>query len=145
VPRAPELTAAGNARPIEVVVGILTDAHGQVLINQRPAGRHLAGAWEFPGGKLEPGESAVAGLSRELREELGIEVQHAEPLLNLSHRYPDRSVNLDVWWVSAWSGAVLPCDGQVLRWVEPDALAVVPILPADRPIVRAVRARLERG
>jgi 8-oxo-dGTP diphosphatase len=145
VPRAPELTAAGSERPIEVVVGILTDDHGRVLINQRPEGRHLAGAWEFPGGKLETGESAVSALSRELREELGIEVQHAEALLNLSHRYPDRSVNLDVWWVLAWSGAVMPCDGQALRWVEPDALSEVPILPADRPIVRAVCARLGRG
>jgi 8-oxo-dGTP diphosphatase len=145
VPRALELSAAGTEKPIQVVVGILIDDYGRVLINQRPEGRHLAGAWEFPGGKLEQGESAASGLSRELREELGIEVQRAEPLLNLSHRYPDRSVNLDVWWVSAWSGVVMPCDGQVLRWVEPEALSAVPILPADRPIVRAVRARLERG
>jgi 8-oxo-dGTP diphosphatase len=130
---------------IEVVVGVLTDRHGRILINQRPEGRHMAGAWEFPGGKLEPNEPARNGLARELREELGIEVLHAEPLLDLSHRYPDRSVHLDVWWVSSWFGTVSSCDGQALNWVEANALSGVPMLPADRPIVAAVRERLERG
>jgi len=141
VPRAVELTAGAESL-IEVVVGIVTDSDDRVLIGQRPSGRHMAGAWEFPGGKLECGESAVAGLSRELQEELGIVVLEAEPLLDLRHRYPDRSVHLDVWWVSTWSGHVMPCDGQELRWIDVDELDNVQLLPADGPIVRAVHARL---
>jgi len=141
VSRTAELTVPADV-PLEVVVGIVSDDAGRVLIGQRPAGKPMAGAWEFPGGKLEPDETALSGLKRELAEELGIEVQAAEPLLALEHRYPELSVHLDVWWVSSWSGPVVPHDGQALRWVEPERLEHAKLLPADGPIVAAVRARL---
>jgi len=141
VPRKAELSS-GTDSPLKVVVGIVTNRDGRVLISQRPADRPMAGAWEFPGGKLDPGEAPLSGLIRELREELAIDVQAAEPLLDLQHRYPEFSVHLDVWWVSAWTGAVAACEGQALRWIEPAQLDSASLLPADGPIVSAIRARL---
>ena len=141
VPRAAELTD-NDRLPVKVVVGVVIDSERRVLINQRPAGKPMAGAWEFPGGKLERGESAWSGLSRELHEELGIDVLQAEPLLDLTHEYPELIVHLDVWWVSRWAGKVSPRDGQSLRWIEACALDSVPLLPADAPIVKAIAARL---
>jgi 8-oxo-dGTP diphosphatase len=132
------------AIPIEVVAGALFDAGGRVLIAQRPAGKALAGRWEFPGGKLHAGESPYAGLVRELREELGVEVHAAARLLRYSHDYPDRVVWLDMWTVSAWTGEPRGLDGQALKWVEPGRLVDEDILEADRPIVAAL-LRLQSG
>ena len=83
---------------------MLIDGAGRVLIAQRPAGKHLAGGWEFPGGKLEPGETRAAGLARELREELGITIEQPRPLLRLRHTYPEGEVLLDVWVVRRYRG-----------------------------------------
>ena len=126
---------------IEVVAGALFDASGRVLIAQRPPGKALAGRWEFPGGKLHDGEEAYAGLVRELREELGVEVQSAERLIRYSHAYPGRVVWLDMWIVAAWSGDVRGLDGQALKWVEPARLRDEDILEADQPIVEALTER----
>ena len=104
---------------IEVVAGGLFDDAGRVLIAQRPAGKPLAGRWEFPGGKLLDGEEPFAGLVRELREELGVTVRAATRLLRYSYRYPERTVWLDMWLVTDWSGEPHPHDGQALAWVEP--------------------------
>jgi 8-oxo-dGTP diphosphatase len=127
---------------IDVIVGILTDPRGRVLIGRRQAGKHMAGAWEFPGGKLETGEAPLAGLRRELAEELGIRVYDAEPLLERRFQYPDRAVRLDVWWVLSYEGRARPCEGQQLSWVDAEALSDRDMLPADGPIVAAVRERL---
>jgi mutator protein MutT len=128
---------------IHVVAGAVTDAAGRILIAQRPPGKHLAGGWEFPGGKLEAGESRVAGLARELREELGIEIRSPRPLLRLQHSYSYGHVLLDVWVVSRYRGEPRGVDGQPLRWCRLDELederATADLLPADRPIVRALR------
>jgi len=145
MPRPAELSRgksapAGDA--IDVIVGIVTDAAGRVLIARRPAGRHMAGAWEFPGGKLEQGEAPLAGLKRELGEELGIGVTDAEPFVEQRFAYPDRAIRLDVWWVLAYSGSARALDGQTLSWVDAAALAGAPMLPADAPVVAAVCARL---
>ena len=140
VSRTVELAAVSVT--IDVIVGIVTDASGRVLIGQRPEGKHMAGSWEFPGGKLESGELPFDGLKRELMEELGIHVASAEPFLEQSHRYPDREVRLDVWWVEMFEGDARPLEGQVLRWVGPTELESVPLLPADAPIVAAIRRRL---
>jgi 8-oxo-dGTP diphosphatase len=140
VPRAVELTATD--RTIDVVVGIVIDASGRVLIGQRPHGKHMAGAWEFPGGKLLSDEDPLEGLRRELEEELGIRVDQADPFLEQRHRYPDREVRLDVWWVRSFAGQARPLEGQALRWVEAPELDTVPLLPADAPIVAAIRKRL---
>jgi 8-oxo-dGTP diphosphatase len=122
------------------MVGIVADAEGRVLINQRRIGTHMAGHWEFPGGKRGPGESRLAALSRELAEELGIRVIEAEPLTELVHDYPDRRVLLDVWRVLSFEGEPQPLEAQPLRWVATEALEDAGLLPADRPIVDVLRA-----
>jgi 8-oxo-dGTP diphosphatase len=120
---------------VEVVVGLIADSSGRWLVNCRPPGRPLAGAWEFPGGKLQPGEAPLAALTRELREELGIEVQDAAPVLVLEHAYPDKRVRLDVWHVRRFAGDVRAREGQPLRWVTVGECRRLPLLEADWPIV----------
>lgn len=124
---------------IQVVAAVLRDGAGRVLIAERPADKPLAGFWEFPGGKLEPGEPASDALKRELREELGIWVRHAYRVLRFSHRYPEREVELDVWRVTAWKGVAASQEGQCLEWVLPEELQHWQLLPADRPIVTALK------
>jgi 8-oxo-dGTP diphosphatase len=126
--------------PVEVVAGALVDSHGRVLIAARPPGKEFAGRWEFPGGKRHAGESPRAALDRELREELGIEVAQAAPLLTVAHRYPGASagVVIDCWRVEAWHGEPAALDGQALRWCTRDELAAADLLEADRPIVTAL-------
>jgi len=126
--------------PISVVAGALFDADGRVLIAQRPAGKALAGRWEFPGGKLEPGEDPLAGLARELREELGVELRDARRLLRYRHDYPGRTVDLDFWTVTDWSGTPQGREGQALRWVRPADLPQEDILEADAPMVEVLLA-----
>jgi 8-oxo-dGTP diphosphatase len=129
-----------DPRPfIHVVAGAVTDGAGRMLIAQRPKGTHLAGGWEFPGGKLEPGEDRRAGLARELREELGIAIGNPRPLIRLRHAYPEREVLLDVWVVPHYSGAPQSLEAQALRWCTQEELETVQLLPADGPIVRALR------
>jgi 8-oxo-dGTP diphosphatase len=110
-----------------------------VLIAQRPKGRHQGGLWEFPGGKVEPGEDGRAALRRELREELGIEITIARPLIRVQHRYADRAVLLDCWRVSQWEGAVHGREGQRIAWARPEAVDERRFLPADKAIITAAR------
>ncbi|HWJ04705.1 MAG TPA: (deoxy)nucleoside triphosphate pyrophosphohydrolase [Steroidobacteraceae bacterium] len=126
---------------IQVVAGALYDAHGRVLITQRPPGKVMAGRWEFPGGKLHAAEDAYDGLVRELREELGIDVHAAERLMRYAVTSQDRQVWLDMWIVTAWSGTVAGLEGQAWKWVAPAALPAEDILEADQPIVDALVAR----
>ncbi len=117
-----------------------------MLIAQRPHGKALAGGWEFPGGKLEPGEQRVRGLARELEEELGLSIRHPRPLVRLTHHYPHARVLLDVFVVRRFAGRLEPRDRQALRWVSRAELESAPLLPADRPILDLLRlpARLAR-
>jgi mutator protein MutT len=124
---------------IHVIAGAMSDAQGRILIAQRPRGRHMAGRWEFPGGKLDPGEDPFDGLKRELAEELGVVVREAKPLIRLHHAYPERRVLLDVWQVLAYDGEPQPLDAQALAWARPDELPKHDILEADRAIVTALR------
>jgi 8-oxo-dGTP diphosphatase len=125
---------------IHVVAAAVIDTAGRVLIAQRPSGKHLAGGWEFPGGKLEPGEERLAGLERELCEELGISIIGTpRPLIRVRHTYTSREVLLDIWVVKSYSGEARGLDGQALRWCTQDELEAAELLPADRPIVRALR------
>jgi 8-oxo-dGTP diphosphatase len=125
---------------IHVVAGALFDDSGRVLIAQRPPGKHMAGGWEFPGGKLEPDEQPLAGLQRELREELGVTVLAAEPLISYEHAYADRRVLLDLWRVSRFTGEPASLDGQALKWVALGELDSVGLLEADRPMIAALVA-----
>lgn len=132
-----------------VTAGVLSDGEGRVLVAQRPPGKHLAGRWEFPGGKLRDGEAPLQGLKRELAEELGVTLEAAEPLIRLLHDYADRRVLLDVWRVTHYSGTPQGLDRQALDWVKPDRLPAIDLLEADRPIITALRlprcARSVRG
>lgn len=123
---------------IRVVAGALFDPSGRVLIAQRPVGKHMAGRWEFPGGKVDADETEYQALARELREELGVEVSHAERMLELTHDYPERRVELYFWKVTAYTGEPRSLDGQALKWVMPDRLKDEDILEADRPIIDAL-------
>jgi mutator protein MutT len=117
----------------------VTDTAGRVLIAQRPPGKHLAGGWEFPGGKLMAGEDRRAGLARELREELGIAISTPRPLIRVRHSYDYGDVLIDMWVVKQYGGEPSGLDGQALRWVSQEELEETELLPADGPIVAALR------
>ncbi len=126
-------TAASSA--IHVAVGLLLD-RGQVFITRRHLDRHQGGKWEFPGGKCDAGEAVLAALSRELHEELGIEVRDAYPWMQVRHAYPDRDVLLDVWRITAWDGTPHGREGQEARWASVRELPMLDFPEADLPILR---------
>ncbi|HUR40689.1 MAG TPA: Nudix family hydrolase [Verrucomicrobiae bacterium] len=124
---------------MHIAVGVLRNAAGEVLACQRPAHKLYPGEWEFPGGKVEPGEDVLTALRRELREELGIKVREARPLICLRHTYPELAVELDTWLVGAWEGHPESTEHPAVAWVTPVALSNWPLLVADKPIVNALR------
>ena len=117
------------------MAGVLLDGAGRVLLAQRPPGKHLAGFWEFPGGKLEAGETPPAALARELLEELGIHVRDAEPLIRLPWRYGQRELLLDAWRVLSWHGEPRSLEAQPLQWILPASVDPTIMAPADRVIL----------
>ena len=125
-------------RIIEVSAGVLQRPDGSFLLAQRPPGKIWAGYWEFPGGKIEPGETAHSALVRELREELGIGVATAYPWLTRVFTYPHATVRLNFFRVTAWTGELHPHEGQQFSWQHPGKVIVEPILPANSPILRAL-------
>lgn len=125
---------------IDVACGVLVDPQGQVLMAQRPAGKVAAGYWEFPGGKIEPGESPVSALARELEEELGIGVDAAEPLIDFVHTYRDRRVRLRTYRIPRFAGQPQGLEAQVLAWRPVDRLLELqPQLPTVAPIRAALQ------
>ena len=124
---------------VPVVAAALFDGVGRVLIAQRPAGKALAGCWEFPGGKVAAGESEGNALTRELREELGVEVIAARPFMRVTHAYEEHDVELSLWIVERYLGEPRSLDAQALKWVAPAQLAAEDLLEADRPFVAALR------
>lgn len=127
-----------NAAPVRVAAAVLLRPDGQVLLAQRPPGKAYAGFWEFPGGKLEAGESPHAALVRELREELGIVVRRAAPWLVQEFVYPHAHVELHFFRVFEWSGELFGHDGQAFAWQTPGAWDVAPLLPANTRILSAL-------
>ncbi|SDQ98011.1 8-oxo-dGTP diphosphatase [Pseudoxanthomonas sp. CF385] len=125
-------------RSIHVMAAVITDARGRILLARRTEGRDLAGRWEFPGGKREPGESPEDALVRELREELGIEAQVGEHLISVPQQYPDKRLRLEVRHLTGWKGTPRGHEGQALAWVAPDKLMRYAMPPADRPVVAAL-------
>jgi 8-oxo-dGTP diphosphatase len=123
---------------VEVVAAVIADASGRILLARRTEGRDLAGLWEFPGGKREPGETPEAALARELHEELGIVAEVGPPVIAVPHRYPHKRLRLDVRRVDAWKGTPKGLDGQALAWVPPHKLASYAMPAADRPVVAAL-------
>lgn len=128
-----------NESPLHVVAGVLRDREGRALVAQRPEGKHLAGAWEFPGGKSDPGEAPLDALRRELHEELGIDVESAHPLISVPWTYPEKRIVLDAWIVDAYAGTPHAREAQALQWIATDALRTLPMPPADTPIANALR------
>ena len=125
-------------RIVEVVAGVLQDASGRILLARRTEGRDLAGLWEFPGGKREPGESPEAALARELHEELGVDVDLGAPLICVPHAYPHKRLRLDVRRIAAWRGTPKGHEGQALAWVPQSRLPTYAMPAADRPVLAAL-------
>jgi 8-oxo-dGTP diphosphatase len=123
---------------MDVAAAIVRDADGRVLLAERPHGKPWAGYWEFPGGKIEPGEEPVAALARELHEELGIESEDAAPWITFVYVYPEKRVRLHFFRVSRWHGTPYGREGQRLAWEKPDALTVNPLLPANERVLSAL-------
>lgn len=128
-----------NCRALHVAVGVVRDGDGRILLTQRAKHVHQGGLWEFPGGKLDPGESVFQALQRELQEEVGIDVLDAQPLIKINHQYPDLSVLLDVWQVKRFSGLASALEGQAMQWVTPQQLSEFDFPAANLPIITASR------
>lgn len=126
-------------KPLQVAVGVVKNAAGQILISLRDRSLHQGGLWEFPGGKIEPSETAGQALSRELKEELDITVEVASPLITVEHQYPDLAVQLHVFLVEQFSGHARGCEGQLFKWVSVDELDQHEFPAANRPIVTAAQ------
>jgi 8-oxo-dGTP diphosphatase len=120
---------------VTVAVGILIDPQGRVLITRRAPQTHQGGLWEFPGGKVEPGETIVDALARELKEELGVTVLISEPFMTLDHDYGDQCVCLAVHRVTSWRGEPSGMEGQPLAWQQPKNLTDWPFPAANQPIL----------
>jgi 8-oxo-dGTP diphosphatase len=126
---------------IEVAAALIRDDAGRYLITQRRRGSHLAGLWEFPGGKLEAGESPETALRRELREELGAAFAVGKLVETVRWEYPDRKVVLHFYDCRVEAGVIEPREGQAMAWVEPQALAAYDFPPADLALVERLSAR----
>ena len=124
---------------VQVAAGVVIDADGRVLVALRDVRAHQGGLWEFPGGKVKRGETALQALGRELREEVGIEVRRCFPFKRVYHRYPDKSVSLDVWRVTEWGGTARGCEGQAVKWVMPDELQAADMPAANGTVLRALQ------
>lgn len=124
---------------VEVAAAVILRDDGRFLLGQRPAGKVYAGYWEFPGGKIEAGEAPLPALTRELHEELGIEVETAHPWLTRDYDYAHAAVRLRFFRVVKWSGTLHGRESQRFVWQSPDAISVDPLLPANAPILRALR------
>jgi 8-oxo-dGTP diphosphatase len=129
---------------IHVVAGVILNGAGEVLLALRPKHKHKGGLWEFPGGKVEPGESARAALTRELEEEIALDVEHAEPFVIIDHDYGDKQVTLDVWRVTHFSGTPHGREGQQIAWVPVAELANYQFPEANVAIVTALQ-QLQRS
>jgi 8-oxo-dGTP diphosphatase len=125
-----------------VAAGILQDPAGRILISERLCDGPFNGLWEFPGGKINDGESAVEALHRELAEELGIDVTASQAFMDLHHEYPDRTVDLEFFMVTGWQGEPRGLEGQGIRWIAPGDLDPSELLPADAPVVDALQQML---
>lgn len=123
---------------VHVAVGVIEDAEGNVFIARRAAGAHQGGLWEFPGGKLEAGETTPQALARELREELAIIIEACEPLIQIRHHYPDKSVLLDVYRVTVFRGQPVGNEGQQVQWVKKSELEHYSFPAANKPIIKAI-------
>jgi 8-oxo-dGTP diphosphatase len=137
-----ETRTSDTPLPLVLVAAVaLIDIDGRVLLAQRPEGKHLAGLWEFPGGKVHEGETPEAAVVRELREELAVDITESclAPFTFASHAYEDFQLLMPLYVCRVWKGTPTPLEGQTLRWVRPMAMASLPMPPADAPLVAMLR------
>ncbi len=127
---------------VEVAAAVVERGDGRFLLAQRPTGKVYAGYWEFPGGKIEAGETPLAALRRELREELGVEIEQAVPWLTRIYTYPHATVRLNFLRVVRWRGEPVSRERQAFSWQRPDLLSVAPMLPANVAVLRALELPL---
>lgn len=139
------MTEYDTTAKIRVAAGILFDPVDRILIAQRVGDTPFAGLWEFPGGKIDAEESSHDALRRELHEELGVRNVQFDHFLHLEHRYPDRHVSIDFFIVDAWQGRPRGREGQAIRWLALDKLDEGMLMPADYPVVRALKERRPRS
>lgn len=133
---------SGGAKPILLVVAVaLLDIDNRVLLSRRPEGKHMAGLWEFPGGKIHDGETPEVALIREMNEELAIDTAESclAPLTFASHEYEDFHLLMPLYVCRKWKGIVTPAEGQELKWVRKQALTDYPMPPADAPLIPILR------
>lgn len=135
-----------NPKVVTVVAVALVRESGDILLAQRPEGKAMAGLWEFPGGKLEIGETPEQALVRELKEELGITVttEALKPFTFVSHSYPNFHLLMPLYMCRAWQGELTSREGQAFAWAEPDALKSYPMPEADLPLIAEFQARLSK-
>ncbi|EKE68898.1 8-oxo-dGTP diphosphatase MutT [Oceanibaculum indicum] len=141
-PSGPATPVAAGPKPVVLVVaGALVDIDGRVLIAKRPEGKKMAGLWEFPGGKVEPGETPEAALVRELREELGIDTSGSclAPLTFASHEYDDFHLLMPLYVCRRWRGRIAAKEHSEIKWVRPLQMGAYPMPPADVPLVSMLR------
>ena len=124
--------------PVDVAAAVLIRSDGATLLAQRPDGKAYAGYWEFPGGKAEPGEPVAEALRREIREELGVEIERAYPWITRVFVYPHATARLNFHRVFAWRGEPRALEHKALAWQRPEAIAVAPLLPANGPVLRSL-------
>jgi 8-oxo-dGTP diphosphatase len=136
VQSAEKITSQGKVT--DVAVAVLLRPDGEFLLAQRPAGKPYAGYWEFPGGKVEPGEAVSQALVREIKEELGVDVELAHPWITQVFTYPHATVRLHFFKVVRWRGDPHPHEGQEFSWQSVDRVAVAPLLPANGPVLKAL-------
>ena len=141
-PSGPVASVAAGPKPIVLVVAVaLVDIDGRVLIAKRPEGKQMAGLWEFPGGKVEPGETPETALVRELREELGIDTSQSclAPLTFASHEYDEFHLLMPLYVCRRWKGRIAAREHSEIKWVRPMRMAQYPMPPADVPLVAMLR------
>lgn len=136
------MTSSPSRKVVHVVAGVLVDAQQRILLCERPAGKPMAGLWEFAGGKLELGESPEAALVRELKEELNIAIEEkdCEVLTFVSHGYENFHLIMYVYLLRRWHGEIAPQEGQRVAWVSADHLADYPMPAADVPLIPLLQA-----
>lgn len=132
----PEVKASPERESIEVAAGVLRDDDGRVLLSRRLPGKHLAGMWEFPGGKIHAGESDAEALAREFLEEVGVRIGPVRPLVAVVHDYREKTVRLKLYEIHSSTGEPHGAEGQELKWVQPAAMGALEMPAADRPLVK---------
>ncbi|WP_299493170.1 8-oxo-dGTP diphosphatase MutT [uncultured Shewanella sp.] len=123
---------------IHVAVGVIVNEAQQILIAKRHAHLHQGGKWEFPGGKVEQGETVTQALSRELKEEIGIDINETQPLMEINHNYPDKQVQLDIHWVKDFEGIATGLEAQEIIWIDKNELLNYNFPAANKPIIEKI-------